>query len=274
MNDFVILPDAQAQLALSPTRVAHICDRRSGLGADGILRVIPVTAADHVPADSEARWFMDYRNADGSIAEMCGNGARVFARFLVNEGWETDSEFTIETRAGTHRVEVLNDERISVEMGKPAEGPPGPPPVVRLGDLELPADAWWLPNPHAVVFVNDLSALAHPLPAPQVEDHSRFPTGQNVEFVEDLTATGSLEAIMRVHERGVGETLSCGTGACAVSLSLRQRHGVDGAGVSIVDVPGGRLEVRHAADGRIDLVGPADLVGRGNFDAEWWENAG
>ena len=122
-------------------------------------------------------------------------------------------------------------------------------------------------------FVNDVAALAHPLPAPRVEDHSRFPTGRTSSSSRTSRRPEVLEAIESSRARR-GRDVVLRTGACAVSLSLRQRHGVDGAGVSIVDVPGGRLEVRHAADGRIDLVGPADLVGRGNFDAEWWENAG
>lgn len=273
-NDFVILPDRHAQLDLSPALVADICDRRSGIGADGVLHVIPIDAAEDASSPAGARWFMDYRNADGSIAEMCGNGARVFARFLATDGWEPDPEFVIATRAGSHQVSIRSDGSISVEMGNPADGIAGPRPLVTVADREYDVDAWWLPNPHAVIFVDDVAAFDRPLPTPDVVDHGRFPTGQNVELVQDLTVDGRPHAAMRVHERGVGETLSCGTGACAVSLSLRKLHGIDVQGTSIVDVLGGRLVVEHSGDGRIDLVGPAVLVGRGDFDSKWWEDAG
>ena len=272
-NDFVIIPDRDATLELSARQVARICDRRSGIGADGVLRVVPTDAVADATQSSSARWFMDYRNADGSIAEMCGNGARVFAHFLVDEGWEDGPEFTIATRAGRHDVVIGSDGEISVGMGAPADGVAGRDPIVSLGGRSYQADAWWLPNPHAVVFVEDLEAFDTPLPEPEVVDHRRFPTGQNVEFVHDVSIPGQLHAEMRVHERGVGETLSCGTGACAVSLSVRKRHGVEAHGTSAIDVPGGRLRVHHTADGRINLIGPAELVGRGTFDPDWWENA-
>ncbi len=273
-NDFVILPDATAELQVSASQVAAICDRRAGIGADGLLRVIPVASSEVADSTQTAKWFMDYRNADGSIAEMCGNGARVFARFLRDEGWESANSFVIATRAGEHQVEIMPDRNVSVDMGRPRQGIDGPDPTVGFGDRQIAADAWWLPNPHAVVFVDDLDDLEQPLAEPLVEDAGRFPTGQNVEFVRDLSSDGHLHAEVRVHERGVGETLSCGTGACAVSLSLRKRHHVDQPTTSVVDVRGGRLLVKHAADGRIDLVGPTELVARGTFDENWWENAG
>ncbi len=271
-NDFVILPDREATLELSAAQVARICDRRSGIGADGLLRVIPIGAADGVTETSRARWFMDYRNADGSIAEMCGNGARVFARYLADEQWEVDSEFTIATRSGLHEVKIQGND-ISVEMGAPAAGIAGQNPIVTIAGTSYEADAWWLPNPHAVVFVDDLTNFASPLQVPDVADFGRFPAGQNVEFVHDVSSADHLHASMRVHERGVGETQSCGTGACAVSLSLRKLHAVDEPATSVIDLPGGRLQVQHTVGGRIDLIGPAELVGRGTFDPQWWENA-
>lgn len=271
-NDFVILPDAHNELDLSATQVAEICDRRAGLGADGVLRVVPVDAVEGLSAD-RANWFMDYRNADGSIAEMCGNGARVFARFLFDEGWEPARDFVIATRAGEHQVSVGDSGRVSVEMGAAVPGPVGADPSVEIDGAQRAAHAWWVPNPHAVVFVDDLDALENPLPAPVVHDHGRFPDGQNVEYVRDLSVGDQLHAQVRVHERGVGETKSCGTGVYAVSLSLRKVHDVTNPGTSIVDVPGGRLWVEHDADGRVHLVGPTQLVGRGTFVKQWWESA-
>ncbi len=273
-NDFVILPDPAADLALSASKVAAICDRRAGIGADGLLRVVPVEKSEVAGSAQTAKWFMDYRNADGSIAEMCGNGARVFARYLHDEGWESANHFVIATRAGEHQVEIMADGNVSVDMGRPRTGPQGQAPTVEVGDERLEADAWWLPNPHAVVFVDDPELFEYPLAEPRVLDHGRFPEGQNVEYVQDRSTDGHLHGVVRVHERGVGETLSCGTGACAVSLSLRKRHQVAQPSTSIVDVRGGRLLVRHATDDRIDLVGPAELVARGTFDANWWEDAG
>lgn len=273
-NDFVIIPDAAAGLDLSASLVAAICDRRAGIGADGVLRVVAVSSSEAADSAHTAKWFMDYRNADGSVAEMCGNGARVFARFLADEGWETSDSFVIATRAGEHHVQVMPNGDISVDMGLPRQGRDGPDPEVNVDGALVSADAWWLPNPHAVVFVDSLEALDYPLPQPEIDDHGRFPAGQNVEYVRDLSVEGSLHAAVRVHERGVGETRSCGTGACAVSLSLRKLHGVEAPATSIVDVSGGRLSVKHAADGRIDLIGPAEVVARGTLDKTWWENAG
>ena len=272
-NDFVILPDADAQLDLTAAKVAAICDRRAGIGADGVLRVVPVHAVDGISA-ARAQWFMDYHNADGSIAEMCGNGARVFARFLADEGWEANSQFVIATRAGEHEVSVGPRGQVSVEMGKAIDGPLGDSPKVLVAGEPRDADAWWVPNPHAVVFVDDVVALESPLLAPEVIAYGRFPDGQNVEYACDRTIGDELHAEVRVHERGVGETKSCGTGVYAVSLSLRKRHNVAGPSTSTVDVPGGRLWVEHAADGRVRLIGPTELVARGTFLAKWWENAG
>jgi len=274
-NDFVVIADAAAELELSAEQVARICDRRSGIGADGVLRVVPVEALpDQVgPRLSEssghATWFMDYRNADGSVASMCGNGARVFARYLQHVGLVTDDNFLIATRAGTHDVQFLPSGDISVEMGLPSDPTTGPDPEIVLADATYRAQAWWVPNPHAVVFVDRFAHLPAEITVLGVNDHGHFPEGANVEFVEDQSGR-ELRAAMRVFERGVGETMSCGTGACAVSLALRSLHNRTEPGSTVVDVLGGRLVVSHSASGRMDLIGPTELVAQGSFESTWW----
>jgi diaminopimelate epimerase len=274
-NDFVIIADPGAELELSAEQVARICDRRSGIGADGVLRVVPVDALpDQVgvrlsESPGRATWFMDYRNADGSTASMCGNGARVFARYLQDSGLATGDNFLIATRAGTHEVQLLPAGDVSVEMGLPSDPTVGPDPEVVLADTTYRAQAWWVPNPHAVVFIERFSHLPAELGPLEVNDYGHYPHGANVEFVEDQSGH-ELRAAMRVHERGVGETMSCGTGACAVSLALRSRHNVTEPGSTLVDVLGGRLVVSHSASGRMDLIGPTELVACGSFESTWW----
>jgi len=274
-NDFVIMADPGAELELSAEQVARICDRRGGIGADGVLRVVPVAALpDQVgprPSASpgQAIWFMDYRNADGSTASMCGNGARVFARYVQESGLVTGDNFLIATRAGTHEVQFLSGGDISVEMGLPSDPTLGPDPEIVLADTTYRAQAWWVPNPHAVVFVERLAQLPAELTPLALNDHGHYPNGANVEFAEDQSGR-ELRAAMRVHERGVGETMSCGTGACAVSLAVRSRHKVTEPGSTLIDVLGGRLVVAHSASGRMDLIGSAELVANGRFESTWW----
>lgn len=271
-NDFILLPDPDGMLDLSADEVARICQRRTGLGADGILRVVRTSAEPQAQDQAnDAEWFMDYRNADGSTAEMCGNGARVFARFLVDAGWAA-GEFTIATRSGLHQIRDEGDATFTVEIGSAVAGPEGPDPQVHVDGKTLIGDAWWLPNPHAVVFVDDVAEAGSLSAAPRVTAGDRYPDGQNIEFAVDLTDNpANLRARMRVYERGVGETLSCGTGACAVALSIRSRHEVTGPGKVSVELKGGLLTVILSEDGRIQLNGPAVMVAHGSFEPDWWE---
>ena len=266
-NDFVLLPDPDGGLDLPADRVQRLCDRRAGIGADGVLRV--VRSAAHPEAGSmaaDAEWFMDYRNADGSAVEMCGNGIRVFARFLVDEGWAAPGELPIATRDGVKRVRVGRDGDVTVDMG-PARLP-GVDRTVRVGTSSWPAVEVDVGNPHAVVFVARLADAGELRRAPDVEP--AFPQGVNVEFVETL---GPAHVAMRVHERGVGETRSCGTGACAAMVAAAARDGAAEGSVRtyVVDVPGGRLSVSRRADGHLELTGPAVLVADGTVSpALWW----
>jgi diaminopimelate epimerase len=246
-NDFVVLPEGSGDL--DPALVRGLCDRRAGIGADGVLRVVR-------EADS---YFMDYRNADGSIAEMCGNGIRVFARYLVTAGLAAPGTMTIGTRSGPRQVTVPADGGdITAEMGS----------VERLTDAEVViGDSVWhgvgygLGNPHLVVLgAGSLEALDLTQP-PEVRPAAAFPHGVNIEFTEPLDDRA---VRMRVFERGVGETRSCGTGACAAAVAMLEAAGLRGA--CRVEVAGGRLEVEWGADGVVTMSGPAVLVAEGRFD--------
>jgi diaminopimelate epimerase len=216
------------------------------LGGDGVLRIGPGTDGADV--------FMDYRNADGSIAEMCGNGVRVFARYLLEHGLAGGTEIPVATRGGVKTVTVAGD-RLSVDMG-PAQF--GPATQVSVEGFTWPGQAVSMGNPHLVCDVGDDKQLdALELFHQPRFDANVFPEGVNVEFV-----VGSAPKVrMRVHERGVGETLSCGTGACAVA-AVALRHSGDRTGTCEVEVPGGTLTVT-VTDETVHLAGPAVIVAEG-----------
>jgi diaminopimelate epimerase len=274
-NDFVLLPDLDASLDLTDERVRALCDRHRGLGADGVLRVL---ATDRVPgllpdvdvSASDARWFMDYRNADGSIAEMCGNGVRVFARYLVRAGLADAGEFAVGTRAGDRQVTVPADDpagTVTVRMGRAVIT--GRSNATLAGRI-FPGVAVDVGNPHlvclfdqATVDVNDLDLAETP-----GHDTTVFPHGVNVEFVNEL-APGTLR--MRVHERGVGETRSCGTGTIAAVAAALHLAG-QSAGERTVLVPGGQVIVT-VDEHDSTLTGPAVLLATGELSHDWWAEA-
>lgn len=251
-NDFVLLPDYDGALEVSDGLVRALCDRRFGVGGDGLLRVVRSSAAG-VDADG-ADWFMDYRNADGSIAEMCGNGVRVYARFLVEEGLVPPGALRLATRGGVKEVVVPASGDVTVDMGPAQVGSEAL--SVAVGGREWAALAVDMGNPHAVAFLDDLDQAGDLRSAPTWAPSSIFPEGVNVEFA---VVRGRGEVAMRVHERGVGETQSCGTGACAVVVAARHRD-PDAPRVWAVRVPGGELTVTEREDGHLLLRGPAVLV--------------
>ncbi|MEW2260135.1 diaminopimelate epimerase [Streptomyces sp. NPDC047869] len=273
-NDFVIVPDPENTLDLTPAEVAVLCDRRAGIGGDGVLHV--VRSAAHPEARemaAEAEWFMDYRNGDGSIAEMCGNGTRVFARYLQHAGHVAEGDIAIATRAGVKSVHIAKDGDVTVGMGR-ARLPEGDV-TVSVGERSWPARNVNMGNPHAVAFVDDLGHAGDLLSPPPFAPATAYPQGVNVEFVVDR---GPRHVAMRVHERGSGETRSCGTGACAVAVAAARRDGADPARTGTpatytVDVPGGRLVITERPDGEIEMTGPAVIVAEGEIDAEWLESA-
>ena len=261
-NDFVLLPDLDGRLDLSPELVRRLCDRRFGLGADGILRIVRSEVANDAGAQG-AEIFMDHRNADGSLAEMCGNGIRVFAAYLVEHGLADPAGIDIATRGGVRHVVRRPDGLFDVAMGPAVAGAGAA--TVAVGAAVWPATGVHMPNPHAVVFVDALDQAGDLLDPPAVTPADVFPEGVNVEFVREV-APAHVE--MRVHERGVGETLSCGTGACAVAWVARRRPGASDATSYRVDVPGGTVYVEEHDDG-MHLIGPAEIVAAGALDPAW-----
>lgn len=270
-NDFVLLPDPDGELELTAADVARICDRRFGLGGDGVLRVVRTERAtsapdvDVVAVPGAPVWFMDYRNADGSISEMCGNGIRVFARYLRQSGWIPAGRSEIATRGGVKVVEVPDAGDITVDMGMATSE--GFPDQVRLSldGRDYVGRPLNIPNPHAVVFLESLSVLPSSLGSPELPAEI-YPAGGNVEFVE---ITGERSARMRVVERGVGETLSCGTGACAVAVAVAEKLKVAAGEELTVAVPGGELRITITAAGSVLMSGPAEIVAHGRFDEQW-----
>ncbi|MFE7648534.1 diaminopimelate epimerase [Streptomyces phaeoluteigriseus] len=272
-NDFVIVPDPENAVDLPPAAVAALCDRRAGIGGDGLLHVVRSAAHPEAKAmAAEAEWFMDYRNGDGSIAEMCGNGVRVFARYLRHAGLVAEGDLAIATRAGVKGVHLAKDGDITVAMGS-ARLPEGDV-TVSVGERSWPARNVNMGNPHAVAFVDDLAHAGDLHAPPPVNPASAYPDGVNVEFVVDR---GPRHVALRVHERGSGETRSCGTGACAVAVAAARRDGADPSvtgspATYTVDVPGGRLVITERPDGEIEMTGPAVIVAEGEIDPEWLEN--
>jgi diaminopimelate epimerase len=245
-NDFVVLPDAPP---LDPQTVRALCDRRAGIGGDGVLRLERAV---------DGGFVMDYWNADGSVAEMCGNGIRVYARYLVDAGLAEPGTLAIGTRAGLRTVQVPPAGDVTVEMGAPVPMEAAPTVGGR------PGTAVSMGNPHVVVELPDLAALDALELARPPDVRPSLPDGQNVEFV---VRRGPRALAMRVHERGVGETRSCGTGVCAAVVAAVAWG--DGEGLDdpwTVDVPGGRLTVTWLSAGPVLLSGPAVLVAHGEFD--------
>jgi diaminopimelate epimerase len=284
-NDFVVLPDLSAQLDLSPGAVTALCDRRRGLGADGLLRVTTAEAAlaagvlDRLPDGVDAAdWFMDYRNADGSVAQMCGNGVRVFAHYLRVSGLEGRDEFVVGSRAGArpvvvhHADEYLAD--VTVEMGKARQLGSG---TATVGGRRLTGIGVDVGNPHLACVDPGLTAeglAGLDVGGPVSFDRGQFPDGVNIEvltapvFPEGRTPESIGAISMRVHERGVGETRSCGTGTVAATVAALAARGAT-TGTIRVRVPGGEVLVQIAETTSF-LRGPSVLVARGDLVDAWW----
>lgn len=255
-NDFIIFDDSYGMQDMHPEFIRAVCDRRRGIGADGVIRVVRGASIRDWEGDPGV-WFMDYYNADGSVAEMCGNGLRVFARYLINEQLVDTGSFAVGTRAGLKQVDIERQGLISVEVGVAAVLPDEV--RIELADHSWPATKVDVGNPHAVVFLSTGLEDIRLIDPPTWHPNDVFPQGVNVEFVR-LEGPGSLA--MRVYERGVGETMSCGTGVVAAAAAYRARTGFDLP--MRVRVPGGELSVTFTGDSA-RLTGPAVIIGRGEF---------
>lgn len=271
-NDFVIVADVDGALTLTDDQVAALCDRRFGIGGDGILRVVRSAGIPEGATTPDAEWFMDYRNADGSAAEMCGNGIRVFTRYLVDSGLvelPVGASIAIGTRAGTKTVTRL-ESGYEVDLGIWLAEPDDVTVRARGLGVPRPGQGIDVGNPHVVVALSsipeleDLDLTVQPILQPEPS------AGANIEFVvpaEPLVQDGVGVVRMRVFERGVGETLSCGTGVAATALAVRLWAGAGAPDRWWVDVPGGRLGVRVTSENdgeHVHLSGPASLVFSGD----------
>ena len=277
-NDFVLYSDPDGTNPLSVQQIAAVCDRHFGVGADGVIRAVHSTALPEgenaLAEDENAQWFMDYYNADGSPAQMCGNGIRVYTRYLTETGLVTLPEgdtLCIGTRAGVRDVQRSSN-GFQVDLGRWRLT--GDDSLVRAKNLAVarPGLGISVGNPHVVVALPDRAELdsIDLSYVPQLEPE--LPEGANIEFVvpgEPLVRDGVGCIRMRVHERGSGETLSCGTGAAAAALAVRFWAGTGAPDLWRVDVPGGRLSVRMfpAEDGEhVALAGGATLVYTGIYE--------
>lgn len=276
-NDFILVLDQHGQMDLSEDQVAKMCDRHFGIGADGFIRVAPTAKSSEVShlldEEPEAAWFMDYRNADGSKAEMCGNGIRVFAKYLLDNSLaelNSGSTLPIATRAGIKDVTATVG-GFAVDLGMFRVG--GDDVLVRARGLSVarPGLEVNVGNPHVVVALADEEELEN-------LELSRTPVlepapgaGANVEFVvldEPLIKEGVAGLSMRVHERGVGETLSCGTGIAAAAIAIRHYAGGE-QNYWKVKVPGGQVAVRMfptESGEHVSISGPAELTFTGSWE--------
>lgn len=257
-NDFVMVADPENQIALEAEQVRMICDRRFGVGADGVIRV--------APGPEGADLFMDYVNSDGTLGEMCGNGIRCLALFALEEGLTDKREMKVATRAGLKLVTVLDDGRVRVDMGPPAFVPADIPirwdapdalhAKIELDSEVIEATVLSMGNPHAVLFVESPETAPVTTLGPIIEKHDVFPNGANVEWAH---VDSPDHVTMTVWERGSGQTLACGTGACAVAVAARL---IGGANEHVtVSLPGGDLEVEWSGsldrEASVFMTGPA-----------------
>lgn len=293
-NDFVLVPDPQGTLMIDTPSTALVCDRHLGMGADGLIRAVRSENIPEgqalLPGTPEAEWFMDYRNADGSIAEMCGNGVRVFVHFLMSVGLTeltTGSKIAVGTRAGVKWVERTTD-GYEVDMGPWRLAFPEHVSATRtdarvslLGQPSIPAISIDMGNPHTVVILPATTGLdAIDLTTePTVDPRPR--AGTNVEFaaMAQLPVDGApASVVMRVFERSVGETQACGTGACAVAAAVRHSGKLTEIRTWLVNMPGGPVQVSFSPVVQLDgstkehayLRGPARMVANGFFSPELW----
>ncbi|SFU78800.1 diaminopimelate epimerase [Paenacidovorax caeni] len=279
-NDFIVLDETQGRLGLSPAQYRFLADRHFGVGADQILSV-------RAPAPQAAAEGIDFEyvihNADGGEVEQCGNGARCFARFVRDQGLTTKDSIRVQTRAGVIAPRLTADGRVTVDMGLPRFAPEQVPfdasgltptpqhqgekwPLTLDGiapEAHVSIAIASMGNPHAVLLVDDVDTAPVAAWGPLIEHHARFPARVNAGFLQIVDRA---QVRLRVYERGAGETLACGTGACAAVVSGIRLGLLDG----LVDVHtrGGRLSIAWAggASDPVFLTGPATTVFEGQIE--------
>jgi diaminopimelate epimerase len=263
-NDFVVFDAISQSVALSPEQIRFIADRHRGVGCDQLLLV-------ERPVSPEVDFRYRIFNADGGEVEQCGNGARCFARFVVDKGLTAKDDMAVETRAGIIRLRLEADGQVTVDMGPPRFAPAAIPfqaeveaerYILDVADTKVEIGAVSMGNPHAVVQVEDVDQAPLAQWGPALEHHPRFPQRVNVGFMQ-VVARDHLR--LRVFERGVGETQACGTGACAAMAVARRWGLVDET--AAVDLIGGRLLLRWAGEGEsVWMTGPAVTVFEGRIE--------
>ncbi|MBE0446708.1 MAG: diaminopimelate epimerase [Actinobacteria bacterium] len=267
-NDFIIINDMGGAISLSPDQIARLCNRNFGIGADGLIFARPSALAD---------FFMDYYNSDGSIAEMCGNGIRCYAKYLTDEWLTNKSTISIETRAGVKTIDLVVDNGniigARVDMGEPILEASRIPLVsneerfinqpLTIDSSTIYATCVSMGNPHCIIFVEDLRKAPVLILGPKIEGSERFPQRTNVGFAQ---VVGENEIALRVWERGCGETLACGTGACATLVACALNNKTDRT--ATIHLPGGDLSITWGEDNHIIMQGPAARVFTGSIDVK------
>ena len=269
-NDFIVIDDTAQVLDFTSADVRWLCDRNFGIGADGLILVRPSTT-------DQADFFMHYFNADGSTAEMCGNGIRCFAKYLVDHDLLADDadSVRVETLSGVMSITLTRDDAgymhaATVDMGEPVLSPSEIPTTIDTDQvfdypIETPygtfdITAVSMGNPHAILWVDDLDNAPVDTVGPAIENNPIFPNKTNVEFAQ---AVGGDLIRLRVWERGVGETLACGTGACATLVAATL--GCVAGREAVIALKGGELIIRWHEDGHIYMTGPATEVFEGTI---------
>ena len=265
-NDFVVLDGIRQQVNLTAAQLAFVADRHFGVGCDQILVVEKATRPD---VDFRYRIF----NADGGEVEQCGNGARCFARFVVDQGLTDKTAIRVETRSGVIVPKLETDGLVTVDMGPPRFEPRDIPFRAERRQLTYRLDvggavrdisALSMGNPHAVQVVDNVDTAPVKIEGPQIEHHPAFPTRVNAGFMQ-IVDRGTIR--LRVYERGVGETLACGTGACAAAVAGVQRGLLDHA--VRVQTRGGDLSIRWAGEGEpVFMTGTATAVFSGEINLD------
>ncbi|MEW5965528.1 MAG: diaminopimelate epimerase [Pseudomonadota bacterium] len=263
-NDFVVFDGVTQTVALTPAQCRRIADRHFGVGCDQILLVEKPGRAD---VDFRYRIF----NADGGEVEQCGNGARCFVRFVHDKGLTAKRAIRVETASGVIAPELLPSGQVKVNMGAPRFAPAEIPfkadaealsYPLKVGQHTIDIAALSMGNPHAVLRVNDLDTAPVDILGPAIESHPRFPQRVNAGFMQVLTPH---DIRLRVYERGAGETLACGTGACAAAVAGIRQGGL--ASPVSVHTRGGDLVIEWAGPGQpVYMTGPAETVFEGELE--------